>query len=355
MKILVIGGTQFFGRKAVERLIERDCEITLMSRGRTPLPWEDGVIEHLPVDRARPADVTSALRGRTFDAVYDNIAMNAEHVRTVLDALGDTGQYLLMSSGSVYQGQHHVPIGEYLYADRDPKIPEIDWTKMMKSLDETAVPLDVDWLQREIAGEEGAYRKGKLEAERELVYARAVDNRGLHYTIFRPPQVEGPWDPTRRTEFFARRIADEGGILLPREGRGRIFQKVFRDDVASAVISALDNPRAHDTAYNVAQEEILSLERYFGVMSHCLDVSPPVLVDVPGPDLVDKLGPEYRPPLPGPKTVRLDRARRDLDYASSPYLEWMKETLDWILAGSPPDGYETLRERELQMMDQVGC
>ncbi len=355
MKILVMGGTQFFGRKAVERLIERGCEITLMSRGQTPLPWEDGVIEHLSVDRSRPADVTSALRGRTFDAVYDNIAMHAEHVRSVLDALGDTGQYLLMSSGSVYQGQHHVPTGEYLYADRDPKIPEADWTKMMKPLDETAVPLDADWLQREIAGEEGAYRKGKLEAERELVYARDVDNRGLHYTIFRPPQVEGPWDPTRRTEFFARRISDEGGILLPREGRGRVFQKVFRDDVASAVISALDNPRAHDTAYNVAQEEILSLERYFGVMSHCLDVSPPVLVDVPGPDLVDKLGPEYRPPLPGPKTVRLDRARRDLDYASSPYLEWMKETLDWILAGPLPNGYETLREREIRMIDQVGC
>lgn len=349
-----MGGTQFFGRRAVELLIEQRHEITLISRGQTPVPWDGGLVEHLPVDRNRPADVASALRGRTFDAVYDNIAMKAEHVRTVLQALGDTGQYLLMSSGSVYHHRGHVPIGEYLYGDRDPRIPEGDWTSMMKPLDETAVPLDVDWLNREISIEEAPYRRGKLEAERELVCARTVQGRGLHFTIFRPPQVEGPWDPTRRTEFFARRIADGGGLILPLEGRGRIFQKVFRDDVAAAVVASLDNPRARDTAYNIAQEEILSLERYFGVISDCLDVSPPVILDLPGRDLVCELGPEYRPPLPGPKTVCLDRARRDLGYASSPYLEWMGETLDWILAGPPPAGYVTAREREMALIHGMG-
>lgn len=349
MNILVVGGTRFFGRKTVELLLAQGHEITLLSRGETPLPWDDGVLEHLGVDRGDPQAVSAALSGRVFDVIYDNIAMNDEHVRTVLDCVAEVGHYLLTSSGSVYHHDRHVPAAAYIHSDGPGRD---DWTEMMKPLSEDAIPLDGEQLDVEIAHEEPGYRKGKLQAERELVRAR--DERGIPCTIFRPPQVEGPWDPTRRTEFFARRVKDGGGFLVPCEGLGRVFQKVYRDDVATAIVAAVGNQRSHNRAYNVAQDEVLSMERYLYVMADCLHVPPPRIVALPAARIAAELGDDYRIPLPTAKTVRTDGARRDLDFSPTPYLSWMKKTLEWIFAGEPPQGYGEVRARELKMLSEMG-
>ncbi len=348
LKILVLGGTRFFGRKTVDLLLAGGHEITLLSRGQTPLPWDDGIVEHLSADRGNPEAVSTALSNRVFDLIFDNIAMNDEHVRTVLDAVGDTGHYLLTSSGSVYHHDRHVPAAAYIHSNLGQRD---DWTEMMKPLSEDAIPLDGEWLDDEIASEEPGYRRGKLQAERELVRAR--DDQGIPVTIFRPPQVEGPWDPTRRTEFFARRVKDGGGFLVPCEGLGRVFQKVYRDDVAEAIVAAVGNPRSHNRAYNIAQDEVLSMERYLYVMADCLRVSPPRIAALPAAKIAEMLGDDYRIPLPTAKTVRTDRARRDLGFSPTPYLSWMRKTMDWIFAAEPPRGYGEIRAKELEILSET--
>ena len=347
MRVLVIGGTQFFGRKAVDMLLEKGHGVTVMSRGSGTLPWSRADVTHLQADRNDSDRVRQLIGDETYDVIFDNIAMNAEHVRAVTRSGADIGHYIVMSSGSVYHHEDHVPAGRYVFSEGNT---EMDWTDMMKPLHEDAVPLDVDWLQRELEGERGAYRRGKMEAEREAVLAE--EDTGTPFTIFRPPQVEGPWDPTRRTEFFARRVADEAGIIVPTEGRGVVFQKVFRDDIAGAVLAAIDNHRAYNRAYNIAQQEILSLERYLYVISDCLGVRPPRIVDL-GKAELEQLGDGYHVPIPSPKTVTLERAFDDLDYSPTPYLGWMKLTLDWIFSADEPPEYRALRQRELQMMDSL--
>ncbi len=347
MHILVIGGTQFFGRKSVEILLQQNHQITLLSRGKTALPWQKDAVEHLKADRDCPRQIHQVLNGRSFDAVFDNIAMTGEHVRTVLKAIGKTQHYLLMSSGSVYHHPGHIPAGDFIYRT-DSKLADTgSWTDMMRPLLEQDVPSDPKWLQREAAEAERPYRRGKLQAEGELV--RWADTHGqMHFTIFRPPQVEGPWDPTKRTEFFARRVQDGGGVLIQRSQRGRVFQKVYRDDVAEAVVAAVHNPAAYDRAYNLAQPEILSLERYLYVISYCLGAQPPTVVDFPDEYLKDEL-PEYRAPVPSPKTLDTSRASADLAFSPAPYIDWMNTTLEWILSHPAGEEYRTSRQRELTL------
>ncbi len=343
MTVLVVGGTQFFGRKFVDLMLERDVPVTVLTRGKTSLPWAGDAVEHIAADRNDVPRLHERLTGRSYDVVFDNVAMNDDHVRDLLNAV-QTGHYMLMSSGAVYHRDSHVAAMEYVSDAGGEKLP--DWTDAMRPLRERSVPANPHWLMREAGGEEQKYRRGKLSAECAAV--RTCEDLGIPFTIFRPPQVEGPWDPTGRTEFFARRVADEAGILLPHSGRGRVFQKVFRDDLARAIAAAMGNSRAMDRTYNVAQEEVLSLERYLCVIADCLGVNPPTLLDCDGDGFAHAVGTEYRIPLPRPKILDLRRAQRDLGFRSSPYLQWMSRTLEWIFSHEPSEEYRRLRREEVK-------
>lgn len=102
MKILVLGGTQFFGKRIVQRLLGEGHEVAIFSRGRSrPDFWPD--IEALTGDRRNRHDLERRLGGRRFDAVIDNIAYDRRDAEALLDVLEDgAGHYLLCSSGAVY-------------------------------------------------------------------------------------------------------------------------------------------------------------------------------------------------------------------------------------------------------------
>ena len=61
MKVLVIGGTRYMGRIAVQRMLERGDRVTIFSRGNTRPEWWDQV-EHIPGDRKDPTDFAAKLK-----------------------------------------------------------------------------------------------------------------------------------------------------------------------------------------------------------------------------------------------------------------------------------------------------
>ena len=67
MRLLVLGGTKFLGRAAVEAALARGAEVTLFNRGETN-PGLFPEVEKLRGDR--DGDL-SALEGREWDAVID--------------------------------------------------------------------------------------------------------------------------------------------------------------------------------------------------------------------------------------------------------------------------------------------
>src|ERR1700704_1015322 len=98
MRILILGGTQFLGRHAVDTALEHGHDVTLFNRGQTrPELFPD--VEKLRGDR--DGDL-GALAGRDFDAVVDTSGYVPRLVQQTIDALGDVGHYTFVSSISVY-------------------------------------------------------------------------------------------------------------------------------------------------------------------------------------------------------------------------------------------------------------
>lgn len=67
-KILVAGGTGFIGRRLVAKLLAAGANVTILHRGRSPLPAE---CQSLVVPNWTQADLASALTGLHFDGVFN--------------------------------------------------------------------------------------------------------------------------------------------------------------------------------------------------------------------------------------------------------------------------------------------
>src|SRR5438034_7917999 len=105
VKLLVLGGTKFLGRAAVEAALARGDEVTLFNRGETN-PELFAEAEKLRGDR--DGDL-SALEGREWDAVIDPSGYVPRVVRASAELLrASAGHYVFVSSGSVY-AEPYVP------------------------------------------------------------------------------------------------------------------------------------------------------------------------------------------------------------------------------------------------------
>lgn len=100
MKVLVLGGTQYFGIHLVDSLLRMGHEVTIATRGRRKDSFGDKV-ERLRIERTDPRSLASVFAGRRFDAVCDNLAFCSEDVRILLERL-DCGRYVMTSSAAVY-------------------------------------------------------------------------------------------------------------------------------------------------------------------------------------------------------------------------------------------------------------
>lgn len=182
MRILLLGGTSFFGKRLAERLLRSDHSVTLLTRGRTPDPFGDRV-ERLAADRADEAALAAALRGRSYDLVYDQTCYDAAQARVLLSLLeGRAGRIVFTSSAYVY------PEGAALLCEEDFR-PE------------------------EHRPGPPSYREGKRAAEG--VFAR---QDRVPVLSVRFPIVLGHEDPTGRFRFHIERLLGGRPHYLPDAG-----------------------------------------------------------------------------------------------------------------------------------------
>jgi nucleoside-diphosphate-sugar epimerase len=104
MKILLVGGTGIISSACAQLAIERGHELYLLNRGQTtkrPVP-EGAKVLHGDIRNRESA--RAALGDHEFDTVVNWIAFTTDHIETDLDLFrGRTGQYVFISSASVYQ------------------------------------------------------------------------------------------------------------------------------------------------------------------------------------------------------------------------------------------------------------
>jgi nucleoside-diphosphate-sugar epimerase len=111
MKILVLGGSNFFGKKLVQRLI--NCgghEVTVATRGSTKL--EENVsseVRQVSLDRTELNSMERALGTENFDLIYDQICFNPVQAKIATDVFsGRVKRYIFTSSMAVYDGSSDI-------------------------------------------------------------------------------------------------------------------------------------------------------------------------------------------------------------------------------------------------------
>jgi 2'-hydroxyisoflavone reductase len=181
VKLLVLGGTAFLGRAAVEAALERGHEVTLFTRGQTN-PELFPEAERLRGDRAE-----DPLPAGSWDAVIDTCGFLPAVVRRSAEALRDSvGRYLFVSSISAYADLSRGPSEDSERAD----LGEMPSDEMLP----------------------GYENYGPLKALCEDVVEEVYGERAV---IVRPGLIVGPYDPTGRFTYWPHRVARGGEFLAP--------------------------------------------------------------------------------------------------------------------------------------------
>jgi len=101
MNILILGGTSFFGKLLVNRLVEEGNQVGIMTRGNSQ-PQDIRPHWKFVGDRYEEQDLSTVAGKQAWDVVIDNLATNRESVEIALKAFKGVGRYLLTSTISVY-------------------------------------------------------------------------------------------------------------------------------------------------------------------------------------------------------------------------------------------------------------
>ena len=104
MRILVIGGTRFFGIHMVNELLKMGHDVTIATRGKASDQYGDRV-KRIIIERTNQESMKTALSGTHYDVVIDKIAYCSNDIKYVMEVV-DCDKYIYMSSTSVYDPKH---------------------------------------------------------------------------------------------------------------------------------------------------------------------------------------------------------------------------------------------------------
>jgi nucleoside-diphosphate-sugar epimerase len=123
MKILVMGGTRYFGKKLVLKLLNEGHDITILTRGTTRDVFGNSV-KRLTVNRHSSEEMKGALTDSGYDIIYDHICYHPDHARIVCDIFNNKPvKYIFISSAYIYTPSEF-PLKEESFDFRQIKLSE---------------------------------------------------------------------------------------------------------------------------------------------------------------------------------------------------------------------------------------
>lgn len=219
MKVLVIGGTRYFGKRYVHLLLKNNHQVTVLSRGHVKDDFGDKV-ERLHSDRTNKDELQRALGNRTFDVVTDQFCMTAQDASDAVEIFKDRTQFYIMTSTlSVYPQEANL---------REEDFPPGKFTLI----------------------ENNGYAEGKRAAEN--VFS---DMAPFPVAFARFPIVLGPDDYTMRLHNEVKRIREGHPIYYPNLNAS--FSFISSDDAARALYWL--TMEQHKGAFNFASEESIRI------------------------------------------------------------------------------------------------
>jgi nucleoside-diphosphate-sugar epimerase len=207
-------------------------ELYLLNRGQTSRPIPDGA-RVLRGDIRDPKSAKNALGDVTFDAVVDWIAYRPGHVEADIDLFqGRTGQYVFISSASVYQTPPaSVPVTE-------------------------STPLDNPYWD---------YSRDKIACEERLV--QAYRDQKFPVTIVRPSHT---YDRTKLPLYGGytaiNRLRKGKKVIVHGDGTS-LWTLTHHQDFARGFVGLLGNHRAIGEAFHITSDEMLTWNQIVEILA----------------------------------------------------------------------------------------
>jgi len=304
MNCLVIGGTQFIGRLMVAELLKQGHGVTVLHR--RPRHDLGRRVKNIVADRNDGTALKSALAGKNFDVVFDNVydwergTTAAQVEATVRATANNLHRYIFMSSVAAYgDGLNHHE-GDALAPDDAAEL----------------------------------YVRNKAMSERALF--RLHQRIGLPVVTLRPPYIYGPSNPFYREAYFWDRLRANRSIILPGDGR-RLMQFVYVKDLVKAALKAMDEPNAIGHAFNIANARPLSQMEVVEALAKACK-KPVKFVRIPREYILRAGGHPMGPKLyfgfyldNPPITQVTAKAQRVLKFKPADFATGLKETYKWYL------------------------
>lgn len=304
MKLLLVGGTGTISSGVAQIALEQGFDLTVLNRGQRTLAENQGA-EVILADARDEISMNHALKGKYFDCVIDFLVHRPEHLELAMRVWkGKTGQYIFISSASVYRK----PV-------RNPFITE-------------ETPLENPFWE---------YSRNKIACEKRL---REEIAKGFPGVIVRPSLTYSDFNipfsfykGTTTWSLFDRMLKGKEIIV---QGDGLSLWRITHNtDFARGILGLAGNPAAVGEAFHITNDEIITWDEIYNHIGHALGVKPN-LCHVSSYSII-KRDPSYQGILLGDHSTNVifdnSKIKRFVPGFRSavPFAEGAKRCVDWYM------------------------
>lgn len=319
MKVLFIGGTGIISSACAPLAIEQGIDLYLLNRGQTSRPVPEGA--HILRGDIRDRDsVKRALGDMAFDVVVNWIAFTPEHIETDLELFrGKTGQYIFISSASVYQTPPvNLPVTE-------------------------STPLDNPYW---------AYSQAKIACEDRLI--RAYREEKFPVTIVRPSHTYDRTVIPFEGRYTAIGRMRQGKKVIVHGDGTSLWVLTHHQDFAKGFVGLLGNSHAIGEAFHITSDQLLTWNQIFEIVARAAGTEARI-VHIPS-DIIARFNPDWGAGLLGDKAHSMifdnSKIKRIVpDYAATiPFSRGVEEIIAWYDADPARQVVDSALDRQ---MDEI--
>jgi nucleoside-diphosphate-sugar epimerase len=217
----------------VDDLVASGHEVLVAHRGQTE-PDDLPEVPHAHVDRHDRAGFSSAVRGFDPEALVDTRALTRADAEAVVSVAGQDVRLVVLSSCDVYRA-----FGRLWRSEPGP--PD-------------SLPLTEE---SPLRSSPAANRRTEEISFDNVDVERAVGEAALPVTILRLPATHGPGDNQHRLFPYLKRMDDRRRtIVLEERFAGWRWTRGYVENVAAAIVLAVEDTRAAGRVYNVAEPTV---------------------------------------------------------------------------------------------------
>jgi nucleoside-diphosphate-sugar epimerase len=225
MKVLVLGGTGVISRAIVERLLEKNYEVTVFNRGKRNLLFS-GEVEQIVGDKTDRPEFEKTMKKLKFDSVIDMLCFNEEDAKSTVRAFKDNaGQIIITSSVAAYKRPYHT-------------VPTVEESEEL-------------WDNPEF---QYAFQKAEMERYLHTV----IKEKKLPITIIRPSLTYGPGAANigilRQNYGIIDRIKKGKPLVMFGDG-STSWNFTFAPDLARGYAELAGNKNAYGQVYHITNED----------------------------------------------------------------------------------------------------